>query len=562
MKRKIFTLALALFSSVGAFAQLQAGSVAPNFIMKDLNGNTYDLYTILNSGKTVFIDVSAAWCGPCWSYHNSGNLENLYKQHGPTGAPNVNASTTNDVMVLMIEGESTNTRAQLYGPAASTGSYATTTQGDWVTGTPYPIIDTNAAATTAFNTAWKISYFPTIYMVCRDHLVQEVGQLTTAALYAKATGVCPTYAPSATVDAKTVPYTGGTYYVCNANPTVRFQNYGAQPISSATIKTYSGTNLVNTYAWSGTAVAPYGIANVTIPAFAGTTYDNYNYEVVVAGDTKASNNVSGADPMYRVYTASSAVTTPWSENFEASANLPLKMTSSAEELRAFQSQGSYTLKGINGATTRGLLFPFPEVANNTVTEIVLGNFNTSAATNVTLEFDYSHYSASTKTDKLEVKASKDCGATWATLWSKSGTALSTTTNAPAGAFVPTVGADWRHDAVSLTAQKGNNMVVKVVGTGNQGHYAFMDNIKITNTLSVANVVANGSVSVYPNPARESATLEFTMSNTSKVVVSVIDALGRTVSVVTDATLQQGAQHINIPTSSLAAGVYNIAIRTE
>jgi len=345
-------------------------------------------------------------------------------------------------------------------------------------------------------------------------------------------------------------------------PNFKFQNYSTStPVSAATIKTYSGATLVNTYAWSGTPVAPYGIASVTIPGFAGTTYDNYNYEVIVTGDSKASNNVS-TGPLYRVYTGTNAVATPWSENFEASASLPLKMTSSAAELRPFQSQGTYTLKGINGATTRGLLFPFPEVGNNEVDEIVLGNFNTAAATSVTLEFDYAHYNASGKTDKVEIKVSKDCGATWATVWSKQGAALSTSATAPAAAYVPTSGSDWRHDAVSLTAYKGSNMVVKAVGTGNQGHYAFMDNLKITNTLSVANVVTSGSVSVYPNPARESATLEFTLNNNSKVVVSVVDALGRTVSVISDATLQQGAHRMNIPTSSLAAGVYNIAIRTE
>jgi len=564
MKRKIFTLAIALFSAAGASAQLDPGSIAPDFTLKDLNGTDHHLYDYLQQGKTVFIDVSAAWCAPCWGYHSTHALSDIYKQHGPTGFPNVNAGTTNDVMVIWVEGETTNTTAQLHGPVNLSGSYATQTQGDWVTGTPFPIVDANTSITSAFKTAWKIGYFPTIYMICRDRIVQEVGQLSAAALYAASQAGCPNYAPSSTVDAKAViPYTTGSFYVCNANPIIKFQNYSAtNSITAATINVYSGSTLVKTHAWTGPAVPPYGVASVTIPGFAGTSFVPYKYEVIVAGDSKATNNMS-KDSLFKVYAASNAVATPWTENFEASSAMPFKMTSSQAELRTFQSQGSYTLKGVNGATTRGLLFPNPETATNDVFEVVLGNFNTAAATNVAFEFDVAHANATGKADKLEIKVSKDCGATWATAWSKSGSALaSAPIPAPNTAFVPTQGSNWRHETVVLTPYKSSNMVVKAVGTSNAGHYVFMDNLKITNTLAVPNVIANGSVALYPNPARESATLEFTLSSSSEVNVSVLDALGRTVSVVSNATLQQGAQRFTIPTSALAAGAYNITIRTE
>lgn len=563
MKKKLLALGLGLFASATAFAQLPDGSVAPDFTLKDLNGNTYNLYTLLAAGKTVFIDVSAAWCGPCWSYHNSGALEELYKQHGPTGAPGVNTNTTNDVMVLMVEGESTNTRAQLYGTSSGT-SHATYSQGDWVTGTPYPIIDTNAATTTAFDQAWQIGYFPTIYMVCRDRLVQEVGQLPTAQLYAKAQQLCPTYGPSSTLDAKAVPYSGTEYFFCNATPSVKFQNYSqSNSITSATIKVLNGSTVVNTYTWSGN-VAPYGVATVNIPGFSASAFAPYKYEISVTGDANAANNLS-ADSLFKVYSASNAVAVPASENFEGITALPYRYSTQPGTYLPFnQSGGIFTLPGANGSTTQAILVDFYNLSSGNTTEFVFGNFNSQSAANLALDFDvaYSPYTASApENDKLEVLVSTDCGTTWTSAWSKSGTTLQTRTAATAP-FIPAGASEWRHETVVLTPYKSSNMIVKFKGTSNYGNYCWLDNLKLTPTLSVSNVIADQSVRLFPNPAKDAAVLSFELRRAGKVQVSVVDAIGRVVAVIADREMTQGAQDVTIATGSLAAGTYTVKIQTE
>ena len=129
--RILTAFCLFAFGTYSSQAQLTAGSIAPDFTATDINGTTYHLYDYLDQGKTVVIDVSATWCGPCWSYHNSGALEDLYTLYGPGG--------TDEMMVFYIEGDAATTLADLNG----TGS---NTQGNWVAGTPYPIIDNASIA--------------------------------------------------------------------------------------------------------------------------------------------------------------------------------------------------------------------------------------------------------------------------------------------------------------------------------------------------------------------------------------------------------------------------------
>ncbi|MDE0918051.1 MAG: TlpA disulfide reductase family protein, partial [Flavobacteriales bacterium] len=144
-------------------AQLPNGSIAPNFTATDINGDTYNLYELLDAGNTVILDFFATWCGPCWTYKESGILDDIWNIYGPNG--------TGDVYVFSLESDGSTTSADLYG----TGS---NTIGDWVTGTPYPVFDN---VQSIFN-AYGNTYFPTIYTVCPDHTLVESGQASFQSL--------------------------------------------------------------------------------------------------------------------------------------------------------------------------------------------------------------------------------------------------------------------------------------------------------------------------------------------------------------------------------------------
>ncbi len=174
MKKFFFLLFLCLMGWHVAQAQLPNGSIAPDFTVTDLNGNTIHLYDLLDAGKTVYIDVFATWCGPCWNYKNTGAFETIWDTYGPSG--------TNEAFVLAVEADAATNLACLYGPSGCVGG----TQGNWVSGTDHPIVDDPS-----FNNLYNINYYPTIYMICPlDKKVYETGQLNAANLWAKRAQFC------------------------------------------------------------------------------------------------------------------------------------------------------------------------------------------------------------------------------------------------------------------------------------------------------------------------------------------------------------------------------------
>ncbi|MGB2014760.1 MAG: FISUMP domain-containing protein [Flavobacteriales bacterium] len=144
--------------SLTGLAQLPDGSVAPDFVATDINGSEHHLYSYLDSGYQVILLFEATWNGPGWQYHSSETLRSLHEQFGPDG--------TNEIRVLMLESDDQTTLEDLTGTGSST-------QGDWVTGTPYPIIDDAGPIFDAF----ECGYYPTIFTVCPDRQLTEAGQL-------------------------------------------------------------------------------------------------------------------------------------------------------------------------------------------------------------------------------------------------------------------------------------------------------------------------------------------------------------------------------------------------
>ena len=155
--KKLFTLLLAA-ACFAASAQLDDGSIAPDFVATDIDGNEHHLYSYLEQGKSVILCFMATWSGPDYDYHSSGVLQNVYEDFGPEG--------TDQLVVLLLESDnSLTTLDDLYGVGSAT-------VGNFVEGISYPIIDN------AESIFWNYgnTYYPTIYAVCPDMTLVESGQ--------------------------------------------------------------------------------------------------------------------------------------------------------------------------------------------------------------------------------------------------------------------------------------------------------------------------------------------------------------------------------------------------
>jgi len=164
MKKLILNLTFLVLANI-VFTDMNAqavwrpdGTTIEHFSAKDMNDATFSSQSHTQTGKHFIIDISATWCPPCWTYHNTHVLADYYNMYGPNG------TASDDAQVLYYEADQSTTDNDMNG-------VGTNTRGDWVSGTPYLLFNEQNPG----NVFWKfldpsstsISY-PTVFVVCSD----------------------------------------------------------------------------------------------------------------------------------------------------------------------------------------------------------------------------------------------------------------------------------------------------------------------------------------------------------------------------------------------------------
>lgn len=417
----------------------------------------------------------------------------------------------------------------------------TTLAGTWTTGQTQTI--TFGAAIPSYIYKKSEIYMVAFIQSDGDKMVQQAGRDATQSL------------PS---DIGASAIAGIPAFQCTTSftPIVTIKNFGTTTLTSCNINYKVDAGSVSTQAWTG-SLATGATDVVTLPSVTavvgGHTFTSYTSAPNGGLDFDAANDPAVV-PFAIVSTTGTVA--PLSEGFTAATFPPTGwfIGNPDNGLTWTRKTGA----GGFGTSTACSKIDFYTIAAGNVDELYSKNVDFTGTTTATLTFNVAYCQYASENDKIEVKASSDCGATWTTVYSKSGTTLMT---APAqtAAFTPTA-SQWRNEGVNLNAFAGQaSVIVKFVATSAYGNNAYIDDINLLNGsvgIIEANELAN-NVTVYPNPISNNATVNFNLVESSEVSIEVVNALGQVVSTTNLGSLSSGDQTYSLDASNLNNGLYFI-----
>lgn len=273
MPRILLILLFPLFS----FAQLPTNSIAPDFDIIDIDGESHRLYDYLDQGKFVILEFFGARCAPCWSFHETHLLEDLYQEYGPEGS--------DELMIIAIEVEKYTGLEELMGGNGAVG--------DFVTGISYPVVNDEAGPESEFivsKTAqlYGLNFTPNLYVVCPNRLLtlHRVVDLDAEKIF-KTSDSCIS---------QTVGNDAYLLDVKGMNPTCEdaynqvqciFYNNGSTLIEDLSIEVYKNQELQYSESWTG-SMSTYEYDTIDLSAFSAHGNELTNYEIKL-GWTKDDN---------------------------------------------------------------------------------------------------------------------------------------------------------------------------------------------------------------------------------------------------------------------------------
>ena len=495
-------------------------------------------------------------------------------------------------MILTIEVDAYTNHACLIGDSTNCNYY---TMGNWTTGTYYPIIDptyTSTPSVNDFNSIYSIQGYPTTVMICPDRSMTADGliqQQPLSVLYG-ARSFC-SFATQP-LDAKLLKFPSTTltpvFESCDSvEVPLQLANVGTSALISATILYQVDGVTQKTKNWTGN-IATYNNTSVTGVKVGSSVSGVHNIRAIVTNpnggiDVNHSNDSTKAQLVIYSTAGGSAL----SESFE-SAGIPSTWiirngTAYADNSSLTWCNAPFTTGvSVGYNSSRSAVLPWEGIWGQiredylTMPSVSFANMYPAMTFDLATAPESPSYISAygMANNYLKVVVSEDCGGSWTTVYNKGGWALITdstyTINNPnAWEFIPSSPTQWRHETVDLSAFTGNtDVIIRFIGgqpqTGAYGRDLYLDNINfITSTTGISEKEIANNITVYPNPAMNHATIDFTLDKAvNNVSIEIINAIGLSVLNKNLGRMDAGIQNYSLDVSSLKNGLYFLNIITD
>ncbi|OQP54445.1 hypothetical protein A4R26_27605 [Niastella populi] len=348
--------------------------------------------------------------------------------------------------------------------------------------------------------------------------------------------------------------------LCSAtfSPVITLRNRGAQTLTTVTIQATIDNGTVTTTTWTG-SLASLQETSVTLNSMTVPAEGTHILNVVVSQPNGSTDENTSNDVITQTFQYYLPLSPPLTQSFENAAFPPAGWDVVNADNRITWERVTGVGKTGNAAVVmrnfdyqfsgqRDLLrLPVMNIANVDSAYIT---FQVAAAVRTDPKTSGNEW------DTLQVLASKDCGATFTSIYKKWGSELITRSEATSTAFTPAA-SEWRKDSVNLTSYIGaGEILLAFANTSKQENNIYLDDINVY-SLTIDPVVKAKGFVISPNPTRGRINIQFYPNAALVKGINIFTGTGQRVS---SLKVNAPGSHIySFDMSRYASGVYIVQV---
>lgn len=329
--------------------------------------------------------------------------------------------------------------------------------------------------------------------------------------------------------------------ICNeqGDAILWIENKGTQHLSNLDISVQLGSTITNIN-YSQLNLPAGEIISLPLPTSSTSKVSEIQVTLLTTDDNNTNNGITQT-----IIPVTSITEIPFRESFNSSE---------LSDNWALVGKGSDIEKGWALSNNQLEFIATNSPAKGLKESIILPSINLSNLASASMHFDFAYAFDGINEELLRVKASRNCGESYETLFIEGGEELAT--NIATVPWQPSSELDWRNIYVDLSAFAGSESVQIIIElTSAQGNNAFINNIELyaSNIETPLKLIEN-TITTYPNPSTQgTVNISFNLEKSQPATLLIYNSQGSFV-------LQQEIsnalnQTFEIATAHLQNGLY-------